>query len=489
MFDSSFFLLIKVLLIHLLLPIIPWILFFWIFFGKRFWWTLLYFLSWIIGMGVIAMSLFNFQFIHFGVWIWAYFVLLMLLLAVFLWKIFLKKETIKDYLPLLKPEVITRKEIKASFFSLSKFQKVFTLCWGVFSFLFLATTFVFRISLPTYGDDSFGNWNSQAINIYHDGGVKLFGNKDEILTRWWRMWYPFYVSIYKATASDFFWSFNDIYINVWQWLAFLTMILFSFYITRKETKNIFLSVLPSILICWLPLVFFHSIEGYMEMPCTIYSVFTIRAFWKFLTEKDYGYLSLWFLLGFILCNIKNDWLLWYFAWIFLGLIFILLISQRLIPTISEIFKKKTILFQIIFFGFYFFLPFIFIKRYHNLWFNQSVSSSWEVLSSSIHREIFSIFKHIFFGMDNYNIALLPIIFLWLFLYIFKRKELTTLYLFLAPATIFSIFILVFLLTENYQFVMNQLTVNRVFTMVFVVLFAFIWLLLSKNEPMTHNHKH
>jgi hypothetical protein len=33
--------------------------------------------------------------------------------------------------------------------------------------------------------------------------------------------------------------------------------------------------------------------------------------------------------------------------------------------------------------------------------------------------------------------------------------------------------LVFLLTSNYQWVMNQTTVNRVYTMIFVILFSFI----------------
>jgi hypothetical protein len=47
----------------------------------------------------------------------------------------------------------------------------------------------------------------------------------------------------------------------------------------------------------------------MELPCAVYSILTIWAFWKFLEEKEYTYISLALLVGFMLSNIKNDGLL------------------------------------------------------------------------------------------------------------------------------------------------------------------------------------
>jgi hypothetical protein len=44
----------------------------------------------------------------------------------------------------------------------------------------------------------------------------------------------------------------------------------------------------------------------MELPCAVYSIITIWAFRKFLEEKDYSYISLALLLGFILSHLKND---------------------------------------------------------------------------------------------------------------------------------------------------------------------------------------
>lgn len=59
-----------------------------------------------------------------------------------------------------------------------------------------------------------------------------------------------------------------------------------------------------------------------------------------------------------------------------------------------------------------------------------------------------------------------------FAYIYKKRDMRTLLLLLTPIIIFIIFVLVFLLTENYIFAMNQTTINRVFTMSFVILLAF-----------------
>lgn len=478
MFETSFLLFIKALLYNIILPLIPGILFLRIFFGKKFQWTLLYLLSRFVWVGVLAFSLFNLQFIHFGIGVGEYFLILWILIPIFVGKILYRKSSFKQYIATLRIKNIIS-QIKESFLHLTKIEKIFTFILWIFWISFLIVTFAHSTNFPTYADDSFWNWNGPAYNIYQDGGVKMFWEKTEILWRW-RLGYPIYIPIYKATVNHFIWSFNDIYINFWQWLVFFGMILFIFMITFSKTKNIFYSILPIGLVISLPLVFFHTSEWYMELPCVVYSVLTIRTFWKFLEEKEYSYISLALLFGFILSHIKNDWLLWYFAGIIIAFISILLISKQFLPTITEFLKQKKSLFGSLFSCIFFFLPFLFIKWYYHLGFNQSVSTdTWLGISSNIHSEIFSIFKPIFFGMDNYNSILIIILLMWMFGYFYKKHDTKKLFLFLAPIIIYIIFILVFLLTENYVNAMNQTTINRVFTMAFVILLAFTWLFFHR----------
>ena len=477
MFETSFLLFSEHLLLNIFIPFIPWLLFLWIFYGTKIKWILLYLLSRFVWVWVVAFSLLNIQFIHFWVWILEYFIILWILLITFVIKIFVKKQSIKDYIDTLKLKNIFP-ELKISFKSLSLAEKVFTIILSVFSVYFICISGIFNFNLPTYADDSFGNWDKPAHNIYTDWWIKLFWDESEILWRW-RLWYPIHMPTYKALISNFTWWVNDIYFNTWQRLVFVFWLLFIFSITFDKTKNIFKSILPIWLICCLPLVFFHSFEWYMELPCTIYSIITIWIIYKFLERKDYSYLSISILLCCILSHIKNDGLLGYAAWIVISLIITLIINKELLSVIKTFVRDKKELYKSIFYIIYFLIPFLIIRFINNLSLNPV---AWTDTTSFVHREIFNQYSHIFFMMDNYNIILV-IIFILLSLLFLQRKihKNNNMFLILPWLLIFLIFTAVFLFTENYLFILDQTTVNRVYTMAFAITIAFSWIILQKHE--------
>jgi hypothetical protein len=89
------------------------------------------------------------------------------LLIAFVIKTLVKKQSIKDYIYTLKLKNIFP-EIKSSFQNLSLTEKVFTIIFSGFSVYFLCISGIFNFNLPTYADDSFGNWDKPAHNIYTD---------------------------------------------------------------------------------------------------------------------------------------------------------------------------------------------------------------------------------------------------------------------------------------------------------------------------------
>jgi len=473
MFEVSIFLLIKYIIINLIIPIISWILFLWIFFWTKFKWIIFYIISFFIWTWVIAFGLFNLQFFYFWIWILEYLFLNLLLIIILIWKIVIKKQRIIDYIENLKL-TFNITELKKSYKNLNLVNKVFFIIWSIFISLFSLIWLLFTANFPTYSDDSFWNWHSPAINIYYDWWIKIFWDENEILWRW-RLGYPIYISIYKALISDFNWVFNDIYINLWQFLWFILFLFFIFHITFKKTNNLFYSIIPLALICWLPLTFFHISEWYLDLTSALYSVFMIYFLYEFLENNGFDDLNLWILFWFILANIKNDWLVVYFAWTIIAFIIYLILSKKLVYIIKLFFKDKWSLFKIWFFTFYFFLPFIFLKSYLWLWYNQAAwENSWVWLS--FHPEIFWVSPHIFLNQDNYNVILIFLVIIWIILY---NRGKSYLFIWLSFLMIFIILIAVFLFTENYLWVMNQTTVNRVFTMTFIILFSFIWILLNE----------
>lgn len=479
MFETSFVQWMNHFFANIIFPLLPGILFFWIFFGRKFGWMLLYLLSRFVGVGVIAFSMFNLQFFRFGIGVGEYFFLLGVLFFIFVAKFWYQKVWWRAYISTLKIKNILP-DIKQSFRQLSQIEKIFTWIILLFGLWFLLTSFVQTTHFPTYADDSFGNRNHPAHNIYVDGWVKLFGEKDIILWRG-RLWYPIYVPIYKATVSHIVWEFNDIYINMRQWLVFFFLLVFVFVMTFAKTKHIFYSLLPVGLIISLPLVFFHAGEGYMELASAAYSLLTIWALWKFIEEWLYEYVALWLLFGFILSYVKNDGFVVYLPGILLAFVFVLFRNKMLLKTIQWFWKSTYIFLFSVFSFLFFFLPFLIIKQYYHLWFNQAAGVESGVgLTSTIHWDIFSVFPWIFFTMDNYNVVLV-LIFLIVLLLVSRRKNISKSQKFLisAPFVVFIILLLVFLLTDNYRFALDQTTINRVFTISFILLFSFSWLLFFR----------
>lgn len=478
MFETSFFMAVKAIIYNIIIPLIPWILFIWIFFNKKFNWLILYIIWRFVWIWIISSSVFNLQFFHHSVGIWEFIFISVILWIIFLYKIFYKKEQIIIYIKTLQLTV-NIKEIANSFHNISKIEKKFTILGWIFISIFSLVSFLHTINLPTYWYDSFFNRNQSTINIIQDGGVKLFWWKYEILGRW-RIGYPIHIPIYKAVISDFLGGYNDIYIDIRQRLIFMLIIIFSIIFTWKKTKNIFYSILPAILITWLPLIFFHSIDGYMDLASAGYSILVIRWIYEYTISwyKKYWFILLAIVFSGILVNIKNDWIIVYLPWIIISFIIFLIFNRKLLVFLRQTIKRINlawILSSILFFH----IPFIIVKIHNWLWFNQAAMKdfAWlEVFSWTVHREIFNIFPMIFLQMDNYNVILIIIgiiLYIW-----FKKTKKENLLLIIVPVFIFFIFMLVFLLTQNYRFVKNQITVNRIFTMTFVILLFFSWILLD-----------
>lgn len=476
MFETSSLMFLEYFILNLLIPFFPWLFFIWIFYGKKFEWVLLYLLARFVWVWVVAFSLLNIQFFHFWVWVLEYFIVLFLLLILFVWKVYKKWDSIKEYISTLKIKNITL-QIKKSFWELSLTEKVFTIIISIYSIHFVCISWLFNFNLPTYWVDSFWNWGDSAYNIYMDWWIKLFGDESEILWRW-RLWYPVQIPAYKVLISKCVWWINDIYFNIWERFVFLFWLLFIFSITFKKTKNIFLSVLPIWLIISLPLVFFHSYEWYMDLPLIFYCVISAWSFYQYLEKDDFDYLSLWLLFWFIVSNIKNDGFVVFFPWLLIAFFIVLCLTKKLKFTIKWFFRDKINLWESVWYFVYFMLPFLVIRFVNWLWFNQAgYVKSWIWFSDKIHREIFPVFKKIFFELDNYNLVLIILSLIIISAFI-RRNSRNALFLY-AWLFMFLILIAVFLFTVDYKYLLNQTTVNRVFTMCFIMVIAFSWFILDK----------
>ncbi len=478
MFDTGFWTILYSLLLNIIVPLVPWTLFLWIFFWTKRKWVLLYILSWFIWVGVVAHWLFNLQFVRFGIWIEEYFVLLGVLLLILWGKIRIKKQFQADYLRTLSINCDCNHWFKERN-QYWRWMKLLT--WGMLLSIlwFLINSFVFTTSFPTYADDSFSNRNKPILNILHDGWVKFFGERNEILARW-RLWYPIHIPIYKALIVEMQWGYNDITTDMLQRLSMFFVLSFITIVTRQKTKNILYALLPGTLIVSLPLVFIHTVESYHDLLVTLYAILVSYSVYEFLEKKETHFLSLGVLLWCIMAYIKIEWLIIYCTAIVFSLVVVLFIQKKWLGILKNIQKSDRYVMGISLV--LFFLPFQWVRIFHWLWFNPSSIETGEVIDTKVHWEIFDYFKPIFWWEDNYWVSMIIVILAAIMVHkIRKNKQYSLLYFFLVPLTVFILFTLVFLLTNNYQWVLNQTTVNRVYTMVFVFFFAFIWIFTYEYE--------
>ncbi len=153
MIETSFLLAVKALLLTVLIPLLSGGLLLLIIYPSLFKGWKFYILSWFLGIGVASNWLVNIQFVHFGIGVWEFLALILLLVIVLIIKVQkfgLSMETIKDTLCIPKMEGITE-----SYKNLSTFEKVLTISGIIFVLWFFVNSFVHTMSFPSYADDTF----------------------------------------------------------------------------------------------------------------------------------------------------------------------------------------------------------------------------------------------------------------------------------------------------------------------------------------------
>lgn len=470
MFSTSLGLLFAHLGAYVILPLIPGILATWILTANRFRSWLFYTLSWLLGVGVLSYGLFLLQFVRFGVDRIAYAILVIFLLIILLIKLYATKLSWKKLIHTLAWGFAIR-----WWKWRSTLHKVVSVLLVLFVLAFLCVTFCYVTHLPSYGDDAFGNWHLPVMNILYDGGVKIFGATNEILGRG-RLGYPIMIPTLQAFIAHVVGGYNDIYINMLQWLLVAVFTLFLWTYIYQKKHNLLHALLAPSLILSLPLLFLHTTQGYLDLPSAIYTSLAVIAFYEWLQNDG---LNADLILGIALLSIasyiKNDGFVVYMAGTLIALVIYFLIHRKSATEKLKVFKKPALWIMLIAIILFFIAPFTFLKSYYHLGFNQAAGTDAGLgISGGIHWEIFPAIWKAIWTMNNYSVA--PLLFFMMLVWMLthrKHMKKQQSFLALAPLVILAIFIAVFLVTDNYKFVLDQTTVNRVFTMVLVIFFSSI----------------
>ncbi|HMY80344.1 MAG TPA: hypothetical protein PK048_00685 [Candidatus Absconditabacterales bacterium] len=391
----------------------------------------------------------------------------------------IKRDNI-SFLPLL--QLNEGKTIKRSFDT--KYEKIIGIVGGILTMIFILLTGIHHASFPNYGDDAFGNRQHPATNIYYDNGITMIGNTEEILGRG-RLGYPIHIPLFNAQLHDMAGSRNHLYTDFWQRIGYIGVLLLSFLFVYQRTGKLFNALLGPICMSALPLVYFHVIDGYMELPSIYFTIIACMLFVDYLETKQRSYLLLSLLFVMFLPNIKNDGLIVYATGVIIAMIITLGWKECRKEYQHNLIRKNVL--QVFIGGIFIFIPFALIKIIYGLGYNQAQGANSGIgISSTFHPEIFSIIPGLFYKFGNFG--LIGLLFIWIIYNIGKssKNSLSTYggrgrgFILLTCLILFIIINIVFYMTDNYQFVMNQTTVNRIYTNIFMILCCFIGLRYSSN---------
>lgn len=263
---------------------------------------------------------------------------------------------------------------------------------------------------------------------------------------------------------------------------------FLFFFVYEKSERIRDALIGPALIISLPLIFIHMTQGYMDLLSAIYTVLAVFAFYEWLQDTgNKRELFLGVVMLSILSYIKNDGFVVYMAGTIIALAAYFIAHRKDRLSTLHVFKKPQTWIMIGAIVLFFIVPFTFIKSYYNLGFNQAAGADTGLgLASTIHWEIFPAIWKTIWSMNNFSLApvLLFVVMIGTIIYRKHIKKEKTFLLF-APIVILGIFLAVFLFTENYKFVLDQTTSNRVFTMVLVIFFSSLPLFLYDTVGKKH----
>ncbi len=295
------------------------------------------------------------------------------------------------------------------------------------------------VNVPSYFDDERGNWNIKSKIIYHEGVINTSSGTETYMGGGTHIEYPLNFILYKSYIADFMGGWNDSYINLITWILFnLTIILliFSFH------DRVF-GIIVGYLIYSIPLIVWHSGASYYDLMYACFYLLSIIFFLRYIENKNDIFLIVIGICLYSAIFTKNEGMIFIVPSIILGLGYYLFTQHSL----------KKLWYVIL--PMLFILPHMIFRWIYHLPFNPTAAQA----SYGFHSDSLHLYYTYFTQWGSYNIFWYIFLILTIFFFRDLIKEKYRGITISISSLIFAIF-LVFSFTNNYQFLLDQTTINR-----------------------------
>ncbi|MBP9773008.1 MAG: hypothetical protein KBD00_00075 [Candidatus Peribacteraceae bacterium] len=153
------------------------------------------------------------------------------------------------------------------------------------------------VSVPTYWDDSFNNWNMRAKVFFLTGDItpNLQGETLQLSSTGGISSYPPTVALIKTWLVTFKGTWDDSLVNSVHFVWFLLLI-GAFFFTLRRFTGLFVSLLGVYLLVSMPLVLLHGTNPYADIFVAMHLLVTVACLLQAARCDDYLTLRRWLLL-------------------------------------------------------------------------------------------------------------------------------------------------------------------------------------------------
>ncbi|HUI66972.1 MAG TPA: hypothetical protein VL087_02030 [Nitrospirota bacterium] len=311
--------------------------------------------------------------------------------------------------------------------------------------------------LPQLTADSWEHWSSSAKFFFYEKGLALDpGNEHFFGAGYLKVQrYPLNIPLMQVWVSLCIGEAHEVYMKVWNSLFFICMIGLLFFALRRKT-SLMIATLASFFLSTVPLLTYHALTAYADLPLSLYALGAMVCFWDTIDAFKSGRAGhargLLVLMGsFTAFCVWTKMEGLFFAVAFSASLMLYCLVKKISLRQVMAFLAPAVLITV---AWYAFLLIISVPVSYG-----EVELMGATITKGIHFQVLPVIAEQVLFSANFNL-----IFLFLFLLViagYRRILGSDLrYLYTALLAIMMMFLVLYLGTETYQWVVNQTAVNR-----------------------------
>jgi hypothetical protein len=312
-------------------------------------------------------------------------------------------------------------------------------------------------SLPEHTSDSWEHWSLGAKFLYYERGLALDPASEHFFGAGYLKGqrYPLHVPLMQVWASICLGEAHEVYMKVWNSLLFVSMVGLSYCALRRRTAP-GTALLAAFFLASVPLLTYHALTAYADLPLSFYALGGLVCFWDVVDARWNGRAG--DLSGMLVLTGTCAALC---AWTKMeGLFFVAAFSAPVLLFLrrTNIPLKRGIAYVI---------PLVLITvPWYAFLYSIGVPVSYgegkmlgDAIERGIHLQVIPMIAEQVLFSANFNI-IFPAFFLLMVLGCRGMVRSGLAYLYAAVLAVMVMFLVLYLGTETYRWVMNLTAVNR-----------------------------